>query len=246
MSTQISSQGSLFTRRLLRAAALGLVVAGPALPARAQDGVPQRVAAIKSGLAQSAAALRGYTWLETTQMAMKGEVKSTTNSTCLYPAATGPAKCTPIDPAEPKEGKGVLRKKIVANKVEELKDYMDSVKTLVAKYVPPQPELIQSAQGRGDVAVAPNPSTGTVKVTVSNYLQKGDAVVFNVNSTTSRILGIEITTWLNDPKAGVSLSVQYATLPNGVSYISQKVLTAAAKEIVVTISSANYAVPITK
>jgi hypothetical protein len=243
MSKKVLSNCSTLPQTL---AAFVLLLAGMAIPARAQNGIPERVAAIKSGLAQSAAALRGYTWIETTQMALKGEVKSTKSSSCLYPAASGPAKCTEINPEDPKKVKGPLRKAIVANKVEELTDYMDSVKTLVAMYVPPNPELIQSAQGRGDVAIAPNPSTGMVKVTVSNYLQKGDAVVFTVNATTSRIQSLDVTTWLNEPTAGVSLAVQYAMLPNGVSYVSQKVLTASAKEIVVTISSANYAVPISK
>jgi hypothetical protein len=53
-----------------------------------------------------------------------------------------------------------------------------------------------------------------------------------------------VTTWLNDPKAGVSLAVSFITLGTGVTFPVKKVLTASAKGIVVTITSSNFALPV--
>jgi hypothetical protein len=93
--------------------------------------------------------------------------------------------------------RGPLRKAIAKGKIADLKAYMDSVKTLVAKYVPPEQGLIQKAQQRGDVAVAPNPSNATFKVTVSNYIQKGDAVAVVVHEEDNHLAELNISTWLN-------------------------------------------------
>ena len=97
--------------------------------------------------------------------------------------------------------RGPLRKAIAKQKIADLKAYMDSVKTLVAKYVPPEQELIQKAQQRGDVAVAPNPSNNTFKVTVSNYIQQGDAVAVVVHNEDNHLAELHVSTWLNDPTA---------------------------------------------
>ena len=235
------------TRPILRGAgalvtsvlALGCV----ATAAQAQGTAETRVAALKRTLAENAAAQRRYTWIETTEIALNGEVKETNSMSCHYAAGAEQPVCTQIGPPpEPKKVRGPLRKKIAKGKIADLKAYMDSVKTLVAKYVPPEQGLIQQAQQRGDVAVAPNPSNGTFKVTVSNYIQKGDAVAVVVHQEDNHLAELKVSTWLNDPSAAVSLDVTFTTLANGaVGFPLKKVLTASAKGVVVTITSSNFA-----
>ena len=141
--------------------------------------------------------------------------------------------------------RGPLRKAIAKGKIADLKAYMDSVKTLVAKYVPPESGRIQQAQQRGDVAVAPNPSNATFKVTVSNYIQKGDAVAVVVHQEDNHLAELKVSTWLNDPSAAVSLDVTFTTLAGtGVGFPLKKVLTASAKGVVVTITSSNFALAV--
>jgi len=177
--------------------------------------------------------------------AFKGEVKSTSTSSCQYMAGGTKPTCTVTSaPPEEKRQRGPVRRSVKDSKVDELKTYMDSVKTLVAQYVPTKPELIQAAQGRGDVAVAQNPSDGTMKLTISNYLQKGDAVIITINGATKQVAHVAVNTWLNDPSATVTLDVAFTTLPNGVSFASTKTLTATAKEVVVTITDANFALAV--
>jgi len=224
--------------------AVALVVLAP--QARAQASAQQqRMAAFKAAQQQNAAAQRGYSWMETTQVAYQGEVKSTETSSCQYTASSKKPVCTPTGaPPEQKSQRGPLRKEAAKSKVDELKTYMDSVKTLIAQYVPPQQEKIQVAEGRGDVSTAPNPATGAVKITINNYLEKGDAVAISVNATNNQMMAVDVNSWLNDPSATVTLAVQFITLPNGVTFPSKKVLTATAKEVQATITSSNFALAV--
>lgn len=234
----------MYRNILIAPALLGVVaLAGIAPLLQAQAADPQaRVAALKAALAENAAAQRGYTWLETTELALNGEVKSTQSSSCQYVPGSNKPACTPVAPApDDKKRRGPVRNKVVEKKTGELKTYMDSAKTLMSEYVPPKADLIQAAQGRGDVAVAPDPAAQTVKLTVSNYLEKGDALSLVLNPATNALVHANINSWLNDPSATVTLAVQFQTLPNGVTFPSRKVLTATAKGVVVTITSSNFA-----
>lgn len=208
---------------------------------RAQASSQDQVAAIKTAMGENAAAQRKYAWVETSQVAYKGEVKSSTTSSCQYMAGGSKPQCTQTSaPPEEKKQRGPLRRSIKDSKVEGMKEYMDSVKTLVGEYVPTKQELISAAQGRGDVAVAQNPSDGTMKLTISNYLQKGDAVIITINQATHQVAHVAVNTWLNDPSAAVTLDVSFTTIASGVSFASTKVLTASAKEIVVTITDSDF------
>ncbi|HMU62969.1 MAG TPA: hypothetical protein PKA66_14395 [Gemmatimonadales bacterium] len=231
--------GTHVPRRMALAA---LLCAGLATVAQAQATVQERVAELKRTLAENAAAQRQYTWIETTELALNGDVKETNSMSCQYVGGAEKPQCTQIGaPPAPKKIRGPLRKKIAKGKIADLKAYMDSVKTLVAKYVPPEQELIAKAQQRGDVSVAPNPSNDTFKVTVSNYIQQGDAVAVVVHNEDHHLATLAVATWLNDPSAKVSLDVSFTTLATGVSFPIKKVLTASAKGVVVTITSSNFA-----
>jgi len=229
-----------------RLAALAVMFVALASGARAQGTVEDRVAVLKRTLVENAAAQRAYTWIETTELALNGEVKETNSMSCRYVAGSDKPECTQIGPPpEPKKIHGPLRKKIAKGKIADLKAYMDSVKTLVARYVPPEQALIQQAQQHGNVAVAPNPSNNTFKVTISNYIQKGDAVSVVVHNEDKHLAELSVATWLNDPTAVVSLEVTFTTLAStGVSFPIKKVLTAQAKGVVVTITSSNFALAV--
>jgi hypothetical protein len=132
----------------------------------------------------------------------------------------------------------------IEKKQAEMKAYMDSVKTLIEAYIPPNPALMDKAVGSGNAAVAPNPSNGTTKVTISNYLQQGDAVSLVVADATGKLLSADINTWLNAPSHVVTLQVTFASLADGTSYPSPKVLNATEKQIVITTTSSQFAVAV--
>jgi hypothetical protein len=212
----------------------------------AQAPTPQeKVAALKAGIAANEVQLHKYQWLQTTTVALKGEVKSTTVSQCSYQGGAPKPVCTQIseNQAEKPHG-GPLMKHEIEKKQAEMKAYMDSVKTLIESYVPPNPALMDKAVGSGNVAVAPNPSNGTTKLTVSNYLQQGDAVALVVGDASGKLVSAAINTWLNAPNHTVTLQVTFASLSDGTSYPSPKVLTATEKEIVITTTSSQFAMSV--
>ena len=64
-----------------------------------------------------------------------------------------------------------MKEKVVENKVEEMKDYMEKVAALVHEYVPPAPAKIQAAQAAGNVST--QPSGTAVNLVIKNYLETG-------------------------------------------------------------------------
>src|SRR5262245_44776556 len=79
-------------------AAVALVSAA-ALAAQTPSPADQ-VAALKQSLAQNQAALRTYTWVETTTISLKGEVKKQEQKQCAY-GADGKVQKTPMPGAPP-------------------------------------------------------------------------------------------------------------------------------------------------
>ena len=211
---------------MTRAAILAVLaaVAAFSLHARAQ-GAPdqqQKIAAIKQKIAENQMALRKYQWLQTTKMSVNGEVKNTIVKSCSYSAGPKPV-CTVISstPAEKPSG-GPLKKKMIENKIAEMKAYMDSVKTLMEMYVPPSGERIQAAAQTGNVAVAPNPSQGTDKVVISNYAQQGDAMTLLLGAQNHNLRSLTVSTYLSVPTSVVTLRVTFAALPDGTRYAQRQ------------------------
>src|SRR3954465_92149 len=128
--------------------------------AAAQAPPQERVAAVKESLAKNQAALKQYSWVETTVISMKGEVKKQQQKQCSY-GADGKVQKTPIGEQEPKAKEpsgggrrgGRAKQAVVAKKVGDIKDYMEDVAALVHQYVPPDAQKIQAVQGAGNLAV---------------------------------------------------------------------------------------------
>ena len=114
---------------------------------------PDRGAAIKELLAKNSASLRTYSWVETTTITLKGEVKKQEQKQCFY-GADGKVQKTPIGVApaakqEPSGGGGRggrLKQNIVETKIEDMKEYMEKVVALVHDYVPPAPAKQRTAE----------------------------------------------------------------------------------------------------
>src|SRR4051812_32180937 len=108
--------------------------------AAGKEQLQAKIAEIKASLAANAAVLRQYTWQETTEISLKGDVKSKTQNACNY-GADGKVqkKLVSAPPEKKKDAPRGLKGKIVENKVEDIKDYMESTANLIKLYVPPDP-----------------------------------------------------------------------------------------------------------
>jgi len=215
------------------------------VPATTQAGggtgaeLQQKVAAVKQSVAENQQKLHQYQWTETTQLTLKGDAKPQKQSRCQY-GPDGTVQKTPIGAAAPPPSGGKMKQKIVEKKKEEMQDYMGQVKTLLAKYTPPDPQRIEQAVKAGNASLNPNPSGQTVGLVFKNYAQSGDQMTLSFDTATRKVSALNVNTYMDDPKDVVTLAVKMASLPDGTSYVQQSVLDATAKQLQVTTTNSNY------
>lgn len=204
------------------------------------------IGALKESVAANQAALKQYSWTETTQISLKGEVKKQEQKQCQY-GPDGKVQKTPIPGASQPQQQasgggrrgGRVKKEIVEKKVGEMKDYMQQVAALVHEYVPPNPGKIQAAAAAGNIELAPAQPVTTI--TIKNYLKQGDSVVLGFDTAAKKLSTYNVTSYLDNPKDDpVKLAVNFAQLPDGTNYAEQSVLDATAKQIQVKVTNSNY------
>ena len=227
-------------------AGVAVSLCGDGLVAQGAPTPDQMVAALKTNLQESQKQLRQYQWIETTIISLKGEEKARKQSQVYY-AADGTLTNIPVggapaaQPAEPKGGRGGgrLKEKVVENKKDEMKDYMDQAVKLIQQYVPPKPDQIQKAKDAGHMTVQP-PDQGRVRVEFKEFVQPGDLLALDVDAKASKLAAVSVKTYIEKPEDAVTLDVRYATLPDGTSYIAQTTLEAAAKNIKVVVQNSGH------
>jgi hypothetical protein len=214
------------------------LVLASTLPLIAQSAeLQQKVAAVKQAAAENKQRLRQYQWTETTQLNLKGDDKPPTRNLCQY-GSNGQVIKTPIGPPpEPPSG-GRIKKRVIAKKKAEIKDYMGDVKGLLSMYVPPDPGKMQQAYGAGKLSV--NPAGGILNFIFRDYAQPGDQMTLVFDPARKTIVSLSINTYMGEEKDVVTLQVQMASLPDGTNYAGQTVLNAIAKKLVVTTTNSNY------
>jgi hypothetical protein len=222
-----------------------IMTAMPALCHAQASGAPalqQRVAELKQSVAANRAALMNYQWLQTTQVTIKGQTKKDDSYTCRY-GPDGTVQKTLLGPGPVQQQqiptKGI-KGHIAQKKVAEMQDYTERLKSLISHYVPPNPEMIQAAVQAGNVSL--NPSPGVATLVFSNFYKNGDKVTIGFDRAAKKLVSYDVNTWLDNPQSDVvTMTNQFATLPNGVTYLSQTVLNAQSKQIQVTTMNDNYA-----
>ena len=194
---------------------------------------------MKQSVAENQQKLHHYQWKETTQLTLKGDPKPPSASACQY-GPDGKVQKTALTAPPPPPSGGRMKQKVIANKKEEMQDYMGQVKVLLAKYVPPNPQSMQQAFGSGKVSLVPNPSSGVTQIVFKDYALAGDQMTLSFDAAAKKITTVNVNTYLDNPKDVVTLAVQFASLPDGTNYVQQTVLNATAKSLVVTTTNSDY------
>ena len=200
----------------------------------------QRVGELKQSIAANQAKLHGYQWTQTTQVALKGETKKDSEDLCSY-GPDGKVQKTPIGAPAPEKQLPTrgLKGRIVQKKVGEMKDYTDRLKSLISHYAPPDPEKIQAAIQAGKTSL--NVTGGVATITLMDYYKPGDKVTFALSTSNKKLQSYDVNTYLDDPKKDiVTLTNQFAALPDGTNYLQQTILNAQGKELVMTTTNSGY------
>lgn len=215
-------------------------------PNGAKDqGGEQHVAALKQSLADSQKRLRGYEWIETTIISLKGEEKGRKQQRCYY-GADGKVQKVPIgdesNPAAQQQGgrRGArVKQRVVEKKKDEMRDYMERAAALVHKYIPPSAAQVQSAKDAGRMAIRPG-AQGRVSLEFSDYLLAGDRLTVDIDAAANRLLGLGVATYLEEPEDKVTLNVVMGVLGDGTNFTARTTLDATAKSIRVVIENSGY------
>jgi hypothetical protein len=223
------------SKRLVMVGAVTLAITFPAISQNTE--LQEKLAAVKQAAAENKQKLRQYQWVETTQLTLKGDAKPPTKNSCQY-GPDGKVQKTPVGPPPQQPSGGRAKQKIIENKKEEMKDYMQDVKALLGMYVPPDPQKMQAAFEAKKVSL--NPADGAVNLIFTDYALPGDKMTLSFDTATKKIAGLSINTYMGKEKDVVTLQVKMGSLPDGTNYEEQTVLNASAKQLVVTTTNSNY------
>jgi len=198
----------------------------------------QKLQALKQSAAANQQKLRKYQWTEIQQLTLKGETKPQQQFMCQY-GPNGQVEKYPMGEQEQPSG-GRLKQRMIAKKKAEMKDYLSEVKSLLAQYLPPNPQKMQQAMGTHNVALSRDAAAGIVNLTFTNYAQPGDQMVIAFDPTAKKIASVNVNTYMGEAKDAVTLMVNFSTLPDGTNYAEKTVLNVAAKQMVITTINTNY------
>ena len=220
--------------RMWPVCALALIVAVPMV---AQD-VQQKLAAAKQAAALNQKALRSYSWLEKTELSLKGEVKATKVDACRY-GPDGKVQKTPVVQPPPPEKQRGLKGKIVAKKTEEMKDELEASVALVQQYLPPSPDMMQVVMNAGTASIS-QAGPGRASLKFPSYAKANDALTLTFDTAVKSLQQLDVQTWLDAPDNPVTLTVMMTALPDGVSHPATVVLSIPKSKIEVRITKSNY------
>ena len=206
-------------------------------PLAAQD-LQQKLAAAKQAAALNQKALRSYSWVEKTELSLKGEVKNTKVDMCRY-GPDGKVQKTPVVQPPPAEKKRGLKGNIVAKKTGEMKEELESAVALIQQYLPPSPDMMQVVMNAGTASIS-QAGPGRVSLKFPGYAKANDALMLTFDTTVKAMQQIDVQTWLDKPDNAVTLKITMNTLPDGVSHPGAVVLGIPKSKVEVRITKSNY------
>jgi hypothetical protein len=202
---------------------------------------------LKQWLQASQAQLRNYEWIETTVVAKDGEEKSRTENRCYY-GVDGVLQKVAVSTSTTSSDSGPpgillpgkLLKKAGQHKKEELEEYMKSAAELAHSYVPPSSDRIQHSVNAGRFALRPMESGRIGRLEFSDYLKAGDLLSVDIEMATNRLIGMHVSSYVEDAEDAVALDVGMGLLPDGTIYTARTTLNAQSKGMTVTIENTGH------
>jgi hypothetical protein len=215
-----------------------LVFFGGLALAQGNPELQQKAAAAKEAAARNHQALRVYSWISTTELRYKGEVKNTIVESCIYGPDGKVQKTVVSAPPPPKKKRGV-RGKIAEKKGGEMQAEVKAAASLVQSYVPPAPDKLQAVIAAGNVSASQTGSGGS-SIRFANYNKSDDSLTLLFDSQVKSLSQLSVDSWLEDKEDKVTLSVTFESLPDGTNYAASTVLDIPGSNIEVRITNSTY------
>ena len=198
----------------------------------------EKLMALKQNQAVNKQKLAQYTWTETETISLKGEVKDT--KTYTVQMVNGQQQKTETSNQQAQEGgrEGRLKEHVVAKKNEEYQEYGQSIGALAKQYTTPNPDALMKAKQAGNISLSPG--QGTVALVIKNYVKQGDSVTFTIDPQSKQLQNVRVASYLNDPKDAVTISAEYAQLPDGTNHVASTLINGESKQLTVNDVNSNY------
>lgn len=237
-----------FVRMSIRSALFGLflvLVCIHPLSAQMGDGgmaqglMKEKLASIKVSVAENQQKLNRYTWTETSVITVNGREMPPKESICSY-GPDGKIQKVPVGGADTTSEShgGRIMQRIAEKKKADMTDYMQQVGQVIALYVQPDPQKMQQSFEAKKVSFQLD--NGQADLVFKDYAQHGDSMTIDFDTASRKIRTLKVNTWLDSPQDGVTLVVDFATLPDGTNHPSRTTLDAQAKGIHVVSTESNY------
>jgi hypothetical protein len=129
---------------------------------------------------------------------------------------------------------------VVANKKEEMSDYMTAAVAKIHTYLPPDAQKIQQIYGAGKTSIQVLEPGKKFKISFPDYNEPGDMLSISVDKTNQKIMAIEVSTSVDKPSEKVLFNITYNNLPDGTQYAGTTTLDAKTKEVKIVIANSGY------
>jgi hypothetical protein len=201
----------------------------------------QKLMAIKQAQTVNKQKLAQYTWQETETISIKGDVKDTK----IYQVQMGPngqQQKTEISEQKAQSGggrQGRVKEHVIEKKKEEYQQYGQDIGALAKQYTTPNPEALMQAKQQGNISLQSG-GGGTINLVIKNYVKPNDSVTMTIDPQTKSPVRVQVASYLSDPKDAVTISANFARLPDGTNHVASTTVDGVSKHLTVNDQNSNY------
>ena len=204
-----------------------------------QADMKETIGMIKKNLTDSKEKIKKYEWIETTTTFLNGEQKSVKQNQCYY-GVDGTLTKVATGNTTPANTPGGLRGKIIANKKEEMGDYIKAAIAKIQTYLPPSAEKLDQIYGAGKTSIQVLDPGKKFKLSFPGYNEPGDLLAISIDKVNQKIMAVDVTTSVDDPSQKVIFNITYNNLPDGTQYAGSTTLDATAKNLKIVIENSGF------
>jgi len=215
-----------------------LMFCGGIVLAQGNPELQEKAAAAKEIAAYNQQALLAYTWISTTELSYKGEVKSTVVESCVY-GPDGQVQKTVVSAPAPAEKKRGVRGRVAEKKIGEMTEELGAAAALAQSYVPPAADKLQAVIAAGNLS-ASQAGPDMAAIRFADYNKSGDSLSLVFDQQELALAQLNVDSWLKDEKDTVTINVTFELLPDGTNYAASTVLSIPGSNIEVSITNSTY------
>ena len=214
-----------------------ILLSGMIAAAQSQQ-MEEKLMALKQNQATNKQKLAQYTWQETETISIKGSVKDT--KVYQVQMVNGQQQKTEVSNQQAQQSgrQGRLKEHIVDQKKQEYQEYGQSIGALAKQYTTPDPDRLMQAKQAGNISL--QPGGGAVNLIIKNYVKPGDSVTFTIDPVSKQLQNVRVASYLDDPKDAVTISAEFAQLPDGTNHVANTLINGESKQLTVNNQNSSY------